>query len=90
MSSNQNVNNFRASSFWIRSTDYVRLKNIEIGYTLPKPMLKRVGFESARFFLNGINLVTWSKIKAFDPEIPDGTGNYPQQKVVNAGLTFSF
>lgn len=90
MSSNQNVNNFRASSFWIRSTNYVRLKNVEVGYTFSKPMLRRVGFESARFFLNGINLITWSKIKAFDPEIPDGTGNYPQQKVINAGLTFSF
>lgn len=90
MSSNQNVNNFRASSFWIRSSDYVRLKNIELGYTIPRLLLKRIGIESARVFVNGINLLTWSEIKAFDPEIPDGTGNYPQQKVINAGLSFSF
>ncbi|WEK38308.1 MAG: TonB-dependent receptor [Candidatus Pseudobacter hemicellulosilyticus] len=90
MTSTQNINNYRASSFWIRSSDYIRLKNAEVGYTFSKQTLKRAGIESARFFVNGMNLITWSKIKAFDPEIPDGTGNYPQQKVVNAGLTFSF
>lgn len=90
MSSNQNVNNFRASSFWIRSSDYIRLKNAEIGYTFSRQMMKRIGFSSSRIFLNSINLLTWSNIKTFDPEIPDGTGNYPQQKVINAGFTFSF
>lgn len=90
MSSNQNANNYRASSFWIRSSNYIRLKNVELGYTFPKQMLKHIGITYARFFLNGINLITWSEIKSFDPEIPDGTGTYPQQRVMNAGFTFSF
>lgn len=90
MSSYDNVNNYRNSTFWIRSSDYVRLKNVEIGYSFPKVWLKRVGFNDARIFINGINLITWDKIKTFDPEIPSGTGDYPQQKVINGGLTFTF
>jgi hypothetical protein len=53
--------------------------------------MKQIGFKNARAFANGINLLTWDKLKIFDPEISSGgTGTYPQQKVINAGLTFSF
>jgi TonB-linked SusC/RagA family outer membrane protein len=90
MSSYDNVNNYRNSTFWIRSSDYVRLKNIEIGYSFPKEWLKKVGFADGRLFFNGINLWTQDKIKTFDPEIPSGTGDYPQQKVINGGLSFTF
>ncbi|MEO6549375.1 MAG: TonB-dependent receptor [Ferruginibacter sp.] len=90
MSSNDNVNNYKNSTFWIRSSDYIRLKNVEAGYSFPKAWLKRIGFTDGRIFVNAINVLTWDKIKTFDPEIPNGTGNYPQQKVVNAGLNFTF
>ncbi|WP_165806573.1 TonB-dependent receptor [Chitinophaga parva] len=91
ISSQDNVNNQQTSTFWLKSSDYLRLKTFEIGYSFPKSMLRRIGFADARVFANGINLMTWDKLKIFDPEIANGgTGTYPQQKVVNAGLTFTF
>jgi len=93
ISSADNVNNQQASTFWIYSSDYLRLKTVELGYTLPANLMKRIGIDNARVFVNGINLLTWSKLKDFnfDPEISNnGTGTYPQQKVINAGLKFTF
>jgi TonB dependent receptor. len=90
MTSNDNANNYRVSSFWHRNADYVRLRNAEIGYSFPKRMLARIGINQARLFANAQNLLTWSEIKTFDPEIPDGTGAYPQQKVINFGVSFTF
>lgn len=93
ISSADNVNNQQASTFWIYSSNYLRLKTVELGYTLPAIWMKRIGIDNARVFVNGINLLTWSKLKDFnlDPEIGNnGTGTYPQQKVINAGLKFTF
>jgi hypothetical protein len=93
ISSADNVNNQQASTFWIYSSNYLRLKTVELGYTLPSTWMKRIGIDNARIFVNGINLLTWSKLKDFnfDPEIGNnGTGTYPQQKVINAGLRFTF
>lgn len=90
MTSNDNANNYRVSSFWHRNSDYVRLKNAEIGYTFSKALINKIGISNARIYLTGLNLYTWSKIKTFDPEIPDGTGSYPQQRTINMGINFSF
>lgn len=91
MSSQVNTNNQEPSTFWVRSGNYLRLKTFELGYSFPKSWLKTIGIDNARIFVNGINLFTWDKLKIFDPEIADGgTGTYPQQKVINAGLNFSF
>lgn len=91
MSSQDNPNNQANSSFWLRSSDYVRLKTIEVGYSFPRKWINRIGFTNARLFVNGINLLTWDKLKIFDPEIANGgTGTYPQQKVINTGLSFTF
>lgn len=91
MSSQPIANNEQGSTFWLRSSNYLRLKTFEIGYTFPNRWLQQIGFTNARVFVNGINLMTWDKLKIFDPEIANGgTGTYPQQKVVNAGFTFSF
>ncbi|WP_374165265.1 SusC/RagA family TonB-linked outer membrane protein [Arcticibacter sp. MXS-1] len=86
ISSADNVNNNQNSTFWLRSSDYLRLKNVEIGYTLPKSVLTRLSLKNVRIFATGVNLYTWDKFKIYDPEIPDGFGAYPQQKVVNFGL----
>jgi TonB-linked SusC/RagA family outer membrane protein len=86
ISSSDNVNNNQTSTFWLRSSDYLRLKNVEIGYTLPEAFVKRIKLQRVRIFGTGTNLVTWDKFKIYDPEIPDGFGNYPQQKLVNFGL----
>lgn len=86
ISSSDNVNNNQTSTFWLRSSNYVRLKNVEIGYTISEAILRRLNLKKLRIFATGTNLFTWDKFKIYDPEIPDGFGSYPQQKVINFGL----
>lgn len=91
--SNTNGNNHRASSFWIRSADYLRIKNAEIGYQLPKSWITLMGLSYFRIYVNGMNLYTWDKLKEFqvDPEIGDGNGAmYPIQKIWNFGIDVRF
>jgi hypothetical protein len=89
LSSSNNVNNNQRSTFWLRSSNYLRIKNAEIGYTLPKLLVKRIRLNNVRLFVNGLNLYTWDKLKIFDPETSDSFGDYPQQRVVNFGLNIS-
>ena len=89
-----NKHNYQSSTFWIRDASYLRLKNVEIGYTFPKKWLKKVKMSSARIFINGNNLYTWSDmIKGVDPEAAQQATNYesyPITKVYNIGLTIKF
>lgn len=79
------------STFWLRSGNYLRLKNFEIGYQLTPSILKRIGVGSLRVYANGSNLFTWDKLKILDPESPSGRGeNYPQQKIYSLGLNLNF
>jgi TonB-dependent starch-binding outer membrane protein SusC len=77
------------STFWEFSTDYVRLKSMEFGYTLPPALLKKIGVEKIRVYFSGQNLLTLSKMKEIDPEENQGT-DYPLQRVVNLGVTLTF
>lgn len=88
----ENTNNHtQTSDFWQKSGNYIRLKNAEIGYTLPKAWVNKIKIKSARFYLTGLNLITWDKVKTFDPEAPSGRGwFYPQQKIFNAGVNIVF
>ncbi len=86
-----NAVNERTSSYWIVPGDYIRFKNIEIGYSLPEKVLNKIGINKLRVYLNGRNLVTWSKIKHLDPENPQTRGwFYPQQRVYNLGVNLQF
>ena len=89
-----NANNHRASSFWIRSADYLRIKNVELGYTVPSQWSRKVGMKSARIFVNGLNTFTFkNKLDDYyvDPEIDDGYGAmYPIQKVWSFGFDINF
>ncbi|OZI05321.1 SusC/RagA family TonB-linked outer membrane protein [Siphonobacter sp. BAB-5385] len=88
-----NGNNHRASTFWIRSADYLRIKNLELGYRLPKKWLSPIGLSYFRVYINGMNLYTWDKLKDYqvDPEIGDGNGAmYPIQKIWNLGIDLRF
>ncbi|MCX2452053.1 TonB-dependent receptor [Pedobacter sp. PLR] len=79
------------STFWLRSGNYLRLKNFEIGYRIAPSVLKRIGIGSLRIYANGTNLFTWDRIKLLDPESPSGRGeNYPQQKIYSLGLNLNF
>ncbi|MGL5261156.1 MAG: SusC/RagA family TonB-linked outer membrane protein, partial [Bacteroides sp.] len=73
--------NFETSTFWLKPRDYLRLKNVEIGYNLPKSLTSKVYLQSARIFTNGVNLFTLSKLSMYDvdPESSSGNayGSYP-------------
>ncbi len=85
------TNNTQRSTFWLKNANYVRLKNIEIGYNVPSSVINKWSVTGLRFYLNGLNLFTIDKIKTFDPEYPNGRGlTYPQQKVINVGLNLQF
>lgn len=88
-------NNYRPSSLWIRDADYIRLKNLEIGYTFGKKVTDKLHISALRIFFSGTNLFTWTDVIDFDPEALSTTGNreintYPLQKVYNIGLNITF
>ncbi len=85
-----NANNFRSSTVYMRDASYLRLKNAEIGYTLPRKLTDRCKITALRFFINGTNLVTIDKLKVIDPEANNGTGGYPLQRALNFGAQINF
>jgi len=79
------------SSFWLQNAAYLRLKNIQLGYSLPASVLSKIKVDRMRLYVSGENLFTITKIYGFDPEAPDGNGNfYPLSQVVNFGVNISF
>jgi TonB-dependent starch-binding outer membrane protein SusC len=81
-----------ANTYFLNKTDYVRLKNLELGYRLPAGLIKRGGFQSARIYINAYNLLTYTpEMKDFDPEIGTNSGQgYPLQKIINGGISVTF
>lgn len=84
--------NYQTSTWWIKRSDYLRLKQAEIGYNFTdKDLLNRLKIKKLRLFVNGFNLFTISKWKHWDPEIGDGRGvTYPNTRVFNAGVRLNF
>ena len=80
------------ADFYSRNAAFLRLKNIEIGYTLPvAKMNPKLGIKSLRFYIAGYNLLTLSELKFVDPETSDESyQTYPQMRIVNTGLKLSF
>ena len=79
------------SSFYHRNASFLRLKNVEIGYTLPQKLFgPKVGVKSLRIYLAGYNLFTISGLKNVDPETNDYMYAYPQMRIYNAGIKLSF
>lgn len=79
------------NTYWYRSTDYLRLKNVSLGYTISQDIMKRVGMKSARLYVNAINLATFDSFKVYDPETDNAAGTvYPQKQVYNAGVNLTF
>ncbi len=80
-----NVNNQNFSTYWYRRADFARLKNVEIGFTLPARYANAIQFKSLRVFVNGLNLLTVTKLKGgLDPEVYNGS--YPIQRLFNLGV----
>ena len=79
------------STFWQRDMSFLRLKNAEIGYTLPKHITRKIGMSTVRFYVQGVNLLTFSKFKLWDPELAASNGNvYPQMRTVCFGANVNF
>ncbi len=79
------------NTYWFRSTDYLRLKNMEIGYNLPAYLSEKIGVGNLRVYVNGLNLLTWDDLNVYDPETVSATGQfYPQQRVISTGLSVTF
>lgn len=95
-------NNTYTSSFWMKSSAYLRLKNIQLGYDLPKKWIKPLKIKSAYLYMNANNLFTWTGFwQGFDPEVnydasvTDGVvlgsaANYPQVKTFTIGVEIKF
>lgn len=91
LSLNANGNNNLTSSFWVKDASYLRLKNVEIGYTFNSDMLSRIHLGGVRIFANGQNLLTFTDILNVDPENTNASGwYYPQQRTFNFGLNVQF
>jgi len=88
------ASNYQTSTFFTADASYLRLKNIEVGYTFSNKILKKVGLNSARLFVNANNLYTWSKVyPGVDPESPPTSTNtepYPLVRTVNMGININF
>jgi TonB-dependent starch-binding outer membrane protein SusC len=81
----------QSNTYWLHKTDYIRLKNIELGYSLPD-RFKKFGIQNLRIYVNAFNLLTYSPdMKDFDPELSRGSSgagqSYPLQKIVNMGIS---
>lgn len=87
---NNNVNH----SWWMNERAYFRLKNLQIGYNLPKSLVDKTALNSMRVYLNATNLFTWTNFIGFDPEqeprTTNGTAVYPQLRILTGGVNIKF
>ena len=83
--------NYRTSTFWQQDASYLRLKNIELGYTVQAPGMQKAGIKMLRFYASAQNLITWTSMRYFDPEIPNSNGAiYPMTRIFNLGFNLQF
>ena len=88
---NMNNPNLQTSDYWVRDASFLRIKNITIGYTIPKNITKKFGFETIRVYVSGDNLHTFNKFyKGWDPENEIGTGDAPSFYPIASVYSFGF
>ena len=68
----------------------IRLKSVEVGYTVPQVLTKKVKVQNLRVYVSGTNLLCWSKFKLWDPEMAGNGLGYPIQRVINVGINLGF
>ena len=85
------INNNNTTNTWfMRDGSFLRLKQFEMGYTLPKRMSDKIGMENTRFYVSGTNLLCFSNFKLWDPEMAGNGLGYPIQRVINLGVNLIF
>lgn len=88
-----NTLNFENSTFWLQNASYLRLKNLQFTYTLPSAAVQKIGVRDLKFFVNGQNILTFTKMKNWDPEknlTQDNIFSYPQVRTFSAGMNLTF
>jgi hypothetical protein len=88
----------QSNSFFVRDGSFVRLRSLQVGYTLPNSLASKIGASSARLYYNGTNLLTLTDFEGFDPEVPNGgslllgwyDGQYPLKSVSSLGINIKF
>ncbi|MGM9788372.1 MAG: SusC/RagA family TonB-linked outer membrane protein [Candidatus Cryptobacteroides sp.] len=91
LSLNKVENNQQPSTYWQRDMSFIRLKNAEIGYTIPKKLTKKIGLSTVRIYAQGLNLLTFSEFKLWDPELDSSYGNvYPTMRTYTFGVNLNF
>lgn len=85
--------NYQNSTFWLKDASYLRLKNVQLNYTFPTRLISKASLNKLTVFINGQNLMTFSRYKMFDPEKNIGNDNmyeYPSLKTYSFGLSATF
>jgi len=97
LTSSPTVNNSQRSSFYVADASYLRLKSATLAFTIPSKFMQKIKIQSARIYLSGQNLITWTKLINYDPEIgrnnswlPDASWGYPNQKTFSIGANITF
>ncbi len=90
--SDGNINsNYQYSTWWLKNGKYLRLKNLQVNYELPKSLTKRIKAGNASIFVSGYNLLTWSPFDFWDVELGDGRGTrYPNVSTYTVGISLNF
>jgi len=90
--SDQNSKNTQTQTRYLQNAAYLRIKNMQLGYSLPASVMKAIKLERIRFYVSAENLATFTKlVKTLDPELSIGTGKiYPLQRTFSAGLNVTF
>ncbi len=86
----ENHNNTQVSTWWMRDGSFVRLKQMEFGYTLPQKLTNKIHIDNLRVYFQGNNLLCWSKFKLWDAELAGEGFNYPIQRTFNIGVNVTF
>lgn len=87
------TDNALSSSRFVEDASYLRLKNLQFGYTIPEDLTRKVGINRVRFYIGGSNLLTFTKYKGLDPEVGNSGrdyGNFPQARTFLVGLNLNF
>lgn len=90
---NDSKHNYRTSDFWQQDASYLRLKNMEIGYNFASlRKVKNAGLNSLRVYLSGQNLLTWTSMPWYDPEIVSNSngGVYPMTRIMSVGVNIQY
>lgn len=90
LSTADNTNNYKNSTLWIKNGSFLTLRNVELGYTLPRSICSKIGMERLRIYVNGVNLLSFSSLKSDYDMDPERMTGYPGIKSYNIGLSVGF